>query len=65
MDGKSPARDYRSALERHFTKDSHIQVRARVERDKLLISLRDFPGEQLPTLIEALMDSLKPVREAA
>jgi hypothetical protein len=56
---------YRGVLDRHFTKDSHIRVSARVERGKLLISLRDFPDEQLPTLIEALMDSLKPVREAA
>jgi hypothetical protein len=56
---------YRNVLDRHFTKNSHIRVSARVERGKLLISLRDFPDEQLPTLIEALMDSLKPVREAA
>jgi hypothetical protein len=53
---------YRGALDRHFPKDSHIRVSARVERGKVLISLRDIPDEQMSTLIKALRDNLKPVR---
>jgi hypothetical protein len=45
---------YRGALDRHYPKDSHIRVSARVERGKVLISLRDIPDEQLSTLIKAL-----------
>ncbi len=56
---------YRGALDRHFSADNHIRVSARVERGQVLLSLKDIPEAQVPKLIEALMDSLSPVRTAA
>jgi hypothetical protein len=56
---------YRGALDRHFSADNHIRVSARLERGEVLLSLKDIPEAQLPTLIEALMDSLAPARTAA
>ncbi|MDY7227750.1 hypothetical protein [Hyalangium rubrum] len=56
---------YRQTLDQHFGKQNRIRVRAREERSQLLISLQDIPEAQMPKLIEALMDSLKPSNEAA
>jgi hypothetical protein len=56
---------YRGILDERFTKESHIRVSARMERGTLLISLKDIPDEQMPMLVEALMDSLNPVSDAA
>ncbi len=42
-----------------------IQGRARMERGMLLISFTDIPDEQMPKLVDALMDSLASSHEAA
>jgi hypothetical protein len=56
---------YRSVLDKHFGKESHILVSARVERGKVLISLKDIPDEQMSQLAEVLMDRLTSANEAA
>jgi hypothetical protein len=56
---------YRGTLDRHFQADNPIRVSAREERGQVLLSLKDIPESQVPTLIEALMDSLTPARTAA
>ncbi len=55
----------RDALDRHLSGEHHIRVSARVERGQVLLSLKDIPEEKLSTVIEALMDSLTPVRAVA
>jgi hypothetical protein len=55
----------RNALDRHLSGQHHIQVSARVERGQVLLSFKDIPEEKMPTVIEALMDSLSPVRAVA
>ncbi|MDY7231747.1 hypothetical protein [Hyalangium rubrum] len=56
---------YRNSLEHHFGKENRVRVRARVDRDQLLISLQDIPEAQMSKVVEALMDSLNPSSEAA
>jgi hypothetical protein len=55
----------RDALDRYLSGEHHIRVSARVERGQVLLSLKDIPEEKMSTVIEALMDSLSPVRAVA
>jgi hypothetical protein len=56
---------YRNVLDQHLSGRHSIQVSARLERGKVLISLKDIPEEQMATVVEALRDSLSPVRAVA
>ncbi|HLL00449.1 MAG TPA: hypothetical protein VK539_07695 [Myxococcaceae bacterium] len=56
---------YRNVLDQHLSGRHSIQVSARLERGKVLISFKDVPEEQMATVIEALMESLSPVRAVA
>jgi len=55
----------RDALDRHLSTAQHIRVSARVERGRMLLSFKDIPEEKLFTVLEALKDSLSPVRAVA
>lgn len=55
----------RDALDRHLSTAHHIRVSARVERGQVLLSFKDIPEEKLLTVLEALKDSLSPVRAVA
>jgi hypothetical protein len=56
---------YRGILDEHFGTESHIRVSARVERGKVLVTLKDIPEEQMPQLAEVLKGRLNATSEAA
>ena len=65
QDASTRLETYRNVLDQHLSGRHSIQVSARLERDKVLISFKDIPEEQMAAVIEALMDSLSPVRAVA
>jgi hypothetical protein len=56
---------YHDTLERFFPDNKRMRLKARLQSDRLLLSLKDIPEKELERFAEAILEWLHPARAAA